>query len=199
MNRITEWLRSEWRSTLLLIVLIFAARSSLADHYLVPTGSMENSLIPGDRVLVDKTAYGLRIPFTKIDLFSVGQPLPGEIAVFDSPKDGILLIKRIVAIEGDYVELRGGKLWVDGLPQSVPSQINIERYGEREAHLNLRDGGGPDIGGLLVPENMVLVLGDHRGNSFDGRFFGLIAERELYGRAIGVYYRRGEGFQWWKL
>jgi signal peptidase I len=199
MNRIANWFRSEWRSMLLLIILALVARSSLADHYYVPSGSMEYSLMPGDRVVVNKTAYGLRVPFTKIDLLEIGSPRPGEIAVFDSPKDGTLLIKRIVAVGGDYVQLREGKLWIDGLPRSVASNASIERHGDREAHLNLSDGGGPDIRGLRVPDNMVLVLGDHRGNSFDGRFFGLVPERELYGRAIGVYYRRNDGFQWRQL
>jgi len=199
MSRLVNWFRSEWLPTLLLIILVFAARSSLADHYYVPTGSMEYSLMPGDRVVVDKTAYGLRVPFTKIDVLGIGSPRRGEIAVFDSPHDGILLIKRIVAVSGDYVQLRDGRLWIDGLPLSAARDTNIEHHGERQARLNLSDGGGPDIRGLRIPEDTVLVLGDHRGNSFDGRFFGLVPERELYGQAIGVYYRRDNGFLWLKL
>jgi len=199
MKRITDWFRSEWLPTLLLIIMALAARSSLADHYFVPTGSMEYSLMPGDRVVVDKTAYGLRIPFTKIDAFEVGAPRRGEIAVFDSPQDGTLLIKRIVAVGGDYVQLRDGRLWIDGVLHSAARNANIEQHGRREARLNLTAGGGPDIPGLRIPANVVLVLGDHRGNSFDGRFFGLVPERELYGRAVGVYYRRDSGFVWRKL
>ena len=66
--------------------------------------------MPGDRVVVDKTAYGIRIPFTKIDLIDVDKPQAGEIAVFDSPVDGTLLIKRIVAVGGDRVNLLNGAL-----------------------------------------------------------------------------------------
>jgi signal peptidase I len=72
----------------------------------------------------------------------------------------------------------------------------LERFGGREALLNLEDGGGPDIRELVVPLGTVLALGDHRGDSTDGRFFGVIDERELFGRAVAIYFRRGDGFTW---
>jgi signal peptidase I len=154
---------------------------------------MENSLIPGDRVFVDKTAYGFRIPLTKIDLFGARTPERGEIAVFDSPRDGTRLIKRIVAVGGDVVTLVDGRLTINGKPLG---DEHLEHFGGREALLNLDDGGGPELHEYRIPPGMVLAIGDHRGNSLDGRFFGTISERELFGRAVGVYYRRGEGFVW---
>lgn len=75
----------------------------------------------------------------------------------------------------------------------------VERFETRRAWLNLTGGGGTDIDDLRVPPGMVLALGDHRGNSQDGRYFGLVHETELLGRAVGVYYRRGENFTWRKL
>lgn len=180
-------MRSEWTQIALLILLLLAGRSALADHYHVPSGSMEYTLLPGDRVFVDKTAYGVRIPFTRIDVFDTGRPQPGDIAVFDSPVDGKLLIKRIVAVGGDFVELRNGRLWVNGERPAAEQQ------------LNLASGGGPDIPGLSVPQGMVLAIGDHRGRSHDSRYFGLIPERELYGRAVAVYYSRDAGFGWERL
>ena len=191
MNR--QWLRAELFPLLVFLALMTVVRSSLADHYYVPTGSMEYSLIPGDRVLVDKTSYGLRVPLTKIDLFAERSPERGEIAVFDSPTDGTRLIKRIVAVGGDVVSLYRGRLTVNGEPLGDEAS---EQFGDRRAFLNLLDGGGPDIPRLVIPGGMVLALGDHRGNSLDGRYFGLIAEEELIGRAYRVYYRRGEGFVW---
>lgn len=187
-----NWIRQELFSLAVVLAAVTAARSSLADHYYVPSGSMENSLIPGDRVFVDKTAYGFRIPLTKIDLFGARTPERGEIAVFDSPRDGTRLIKRIVAIGGDVVSIENGRLAINGKPLG---DEHLEHFGAREALLNLDDGGGPDLH-TTIPAGMVLAIGDHRGNSLDGRFFGAIPETELFGRAVGVYYRRGEGFVW---
>jgi signal peptidase I len=187
------WLKQELVSLAIVLAAVTAARSSLADHYYVPSGSMENSLVPGDRVFVDKTAYGFRIPLTKIDLFGARTPQRGEIAVFDSPRDGTRLIKRIVAIGGDVVSLVDGQLTINGEPLG---DEHLEHFGSRNAILNLDDGGGPEMHDVVIPEGMVLAIGDHRGNSLDGRFFGPISERELFGRAVGIYYRRGEGFLW---
>jgi signal peptidase I len=149
---------------------------------------MEYSLMPGDRVIVDKTAYGVRIPLTKIDMFGAATPRRGDIAVFDSPRDGVRLIKRIVAIGGDSVSLVNGQLTINGQPLG---DREIEHFGDRNALLNLHEGGGPDYD-MAIPEGMVLAIGDHRGNSLDGRFWGLLDERELYGRAVAIYYRSSE-------
>ena len=117
--------------------------------------------------------------------------------MFDSPQDGTRLIKRIVAIGGDQVTLVDGQLQINGEPLGDRS---LEHFGERDALLNLTDGGGPDITNMQVPPGMVLAMGDHRGNSNDGRFFGLIDEHELFGRAVGIYYRRSsDGFTWSRL
>jgi signal peptidase I len=186
-----------WTSELISLGIVLAAvtvaRSSLADHYYVPSGSMEYSLMPGDRVIVDKTAYGVRIPLTKIDMFGAATPHRGDIAVFDSPRDGTRLIKRIVAIGGDTVSLVNGQLTINGQPLG---DKQVEHFGDRNALLDLDDGGGPDIHDLHIPAGKVLAIGDHRGNSLDGRFWGLIDERELFGRAIAIYYRSSDGFVW---
>ena len=206
------WRHSEWFSLAVIALLMTVGRSSLADHYYVPSGSMENSLFPGDRVVVDKTAYGVRFPFTTLDLFGATAPKRGDIAVFDSPLDDTLLIKRIVAVGGDLVRLHDGRLSINGLELAMqldrgsdirlsvaPADRVVERFESGPAWLNLEAGGGPDIDDLQVPPGMVLALGDHRGNSRDGRYFGLIPETELLGRAMRVYYRRGEGFVWLEL
>lgn len=193
------WFRKEVAPILLALVLVTAARSSLADHYYVPSGSMENTLFAGDRVVVDKTAYGLRIPYTKIDVIEGAHPKPGEVAVFDSPADGILLIKRIVAVGGQVVSLHDGHLVVDGVALESDKALSSEQFGERLVALNLADGGGPPIDRLVIPPGKLLAIGDHRGNSLDARYWGLIDERELYGRAVAVYFRRGDGFVWKKL
>ncbi|HVJ31038.1 MAG TPA: signal peptidase I [Gammaproteobacteria bacterium] len=190
-----KWWISELTSLAIVLAAVTAARSSLADHYYVPSGSMQYTLMDGDRVIVNKMAYGFRIPLTKIDIFGSSTPTRGDIAVFDSPEDGTTrLIKRIVAIGGDHVLVRNGQLSINGQPLG---DRKVEHFGDRDALLNLTHGGGPDYE-IDVPPHMVLAMGDHRGNSNDGRSFGLINEHELFGRAIAIYYRRdaGEGFTW---
>jgi len=194
-----KWWISELISLAVVLAAVTAARSSLADHYYVPSGSMEYSLMPGDRVVVNKMSYGLRIPLTKIDIFGSSTPERGEIAVFDSPEDGTTrLIKRIVAIGGDRVSVVDGQLSINGEPLGDRS---IEHFGEREALLNLttqrtyNQGGGPNFE-AVVPPGMVLAMGDHRGNSNDGRKFGFIDERELFGRGGAPKKPRGARFTW---
>ncbi len=179
----------------LLLGGILSVRSSLADHYVVPSGSMQHTLQPGDRVVVDKRAYGLRLPFTKVQLAEVNAVARGDVVIFDSPADGTRLIKRIVAVGGDHVRLRDGHLTVNGRPLSEPGQSGAEAFGTRLVLPRLDNGGGPDFV-TTVPEGMLLALGDHRGNSRDSRYFGAVPEREIYGRAIAVYYRRDEGLVW---
>ena len=177
-----------------LVIGILAARSSFADHYYVPSGSMEYTLVAGDRVVVDKRAYGIRVPFTGLELTS-GEPVRrGDVVIFDSPRDGKRLIKRIVAIGGDDVVLREGRLAINGEWLAV-NGADAETFNGKIVQLNLRDGGGPDLATRLEP-GTVLAIGDHRGNSIDGRFFGAVAEDEIYGRAIAIYYRRDGGFGW---
>jgi len=192
--RARAWLRRELPPLLLMIALLVVARASFANHYHVPSGSMEPTLAPGDRVLVDMSAYGLRVPFTRIGLVQRGRPRPGEVVVFKSPHDGTRLIKRVVAVGGQRVALVDGRLQVDGRALAVPGvDGEVERHGTRLVRLDLGDGGGPDIAPLEIPPGMVLVLGDHRGASADGRWFGLVPEETFYGPALGVYWRRGAG------
>jgi len=182
----------------LLVVGILAGRSTLADHYYVPSGSMEYTLISGDRVFVDKRAYGLRIPFTRFEL-TQGDPVSrGDVVIFDSPRDGTRLIKRIVAVGGDNVLIRDGHLAINGEWLASTENDDIELIGEKVVQLNLADGGGPALA-LSIDDGMVLAIGDHRGNSADGRVFGAVPENEIYGRAIAVYYRRGSGLSWREL
>lgn len=186
----------EHRHFVLFVFLLFVARASLADHYVVPSGSMEYTLLPGDRVLVDKRAYGLRVPLTEIRLIGGAQPAAGEVVIFDAPDSGVRMIKRVVATGGELVTVRDGKVFINGRALARPADPGIERFNERHARLNLSFGGGPDVPPLRIPEGHVLVLGDARGNSRDGRWFGLIPESSVYARAIGVYYRADQGFAW---
>jgi signal peptidase I len=133
----------DWLPSLLLVALMLVARSTLADHYHVPSGSMEYTLQPGDHVVVNKAAYGLRIPFTTRVFAFDNDPERGEVVIFDSPEDGTRLIKRVVAVGGDRVAVRDGRIELNGSVITLPTQAGIEQFGDRRALLNLRGGGGP--------------------------------------------------------
>jgi signal peptidase I len=178
-----KWLR-ENRGFLLFMFAMLAARSSFADHYVVPSGSMERTLFPGDRVVVDKRAYGLRVPFTLVKITRGEAPARGDVIIFDAPDDGTRLIKRIVAVGGDHLEVRHGHVFVNGVPSDA------------RAALELRLGGGPDVAPVRVPAGHVFTMGDFRGNSRDSRFFGFVREDQIYAKAFRVYYRSGEGVSW---
>ena len=182
----------------LLLLGMLAARSTLADHYYVPSGSMQPTLFPGDRVVVDKRVYGLRVPFTQVRLADGAAVERGEVVIFDSPRDGARLIKRIVATGGDEVSIRNGHLWVNGRPLADARRSDTEVFADRIVRLDLQNGGDPDYSGV-VPDGKLLAVGDHRGNSLDGRMFGLIDEESVYGRAVAVYFRRDDGFVWRSL
>lgn len=178
-----KWLR-ENRGFLVFLFALLAARSSFADHYSVPSGSMERTLFAGDRVVVDKQAYGLRVPFTLAKITAGDAPGRGDVIVFDAPDDGTRLIKRIVAVGGDRLEVRHGHVFVNGVP------------GDARAALELRAGGGPDVEPVRVPDGHVFAMGDFRGNSRDSRSFGFVRQDQIYAKATRVYYRTGEGFVW---
>ena len=196
---VLRWLRSELPQLLLILLMLAAARDSLANHYRVPSGSMEHTLEIGDRVAVDMRAYGVRLPFTDMQLLATGKPERGDVAIFDSPQDGVRLIKRVAAVAGDEVDLSEGRLSINGVAMQALDQADTELFKQHRARLNLAYGGGPDLHAITVPTGQVLMLGDARGNSLDGRFFGFVPASELYGRAVAVYYRRAEGFGWKKL
>jgi len=179
----------------LMIVAILGGRSSLADHYVVPSSSMEYTLFPGDRMIVDKRAYGLRLPFTGVELVSGGEVRRGDVVIFDSPADGTRLVKRVVAVGGDRVSLENGQLTINGNTAAAPGAPAVEILGDKPVRLRLDHGGGPELD-IVVPDGELLALGDHRGNSRDSRYFGLVPESEIYARAIAVYYRRDKGVVW---
>jgi signal peptidase I len=160
------------------------ARSSLADHYHVPSGSMRPTVAIGDRVVVNKAAYGLRIPWSERWLLEASSPERGDVVVLRSPEDGRVLLKRVVAVAGDEVAVRDGAVFVGGDAIAEPYRR--------------RTGAGPDFGPTVVPARRVLVVGDNRGNSHDGRSFGFVAVDDVLGRVEATYFHDG-GLTWRRL
>jgi signal peptidase I len=186
--------RKDWVTFLAFVVVMLAARSALADHYVVPSDSMNPSVLAGDRIVAFKAAYGLRVPWTELWMTGPALPERGDVVVLSSPESGEVLLKRVVAIAGDEVAVRDGKLWLDG--RAVPVEAGVEQMGD--PHPLRLGGGGPPFGPTKVPAGHVLVMGDNRGNSHDGRAFGFVRVETLLGRALAVYLRDGS-LRWREL
>lgn len=174
-------------------LVLMSARSSLADHYLVPSGSMQPSIEIDDRILVNKAAYGLRVPFTSTYVAAFGGPAIGDVVVLDSPEEDKVLLKRVVGVPGTRIEVRGGRVRIDGRLAPIESRADgiHELLGGADHALRLTRGGGPEWGPVTIPEDRYLVMGDNRGDSRDGRFFGLVTREAILGRAVGVFWRSG--------
>jgi signal peptidase I len=169
------------------------ARSSLADHYVVPSGSMLPTVQLEDHVVVSKVAYGVHLPFLPGYVTRFAGPERGDVVVLTAPDTGIVLLKRVVGLPGDTVRVRGGKLEVNGASVRVEehSGLAYETLGTSSHALDLEAGGGPDFGPETLPRGRYLVLGDNRGNSRDGRYFGLVSGDAILGRVKGVVIRDG--------
>lgn len=175
------------------VVGILAARSSLADHYTIPSGSMLPTIHVGDRVAVNKSAYGLRVPFTDWKVVDGAGPRRGDVVILESPEDGTVLIKRVVGLPGDRVAVHQGQVQLDGrwVPIALGEEGLVEALGPRPHPVGLDAGGGPDFGPVTVPDGHYLVLGDNRGESRDGRSFGFVPRSAVLGKAVAVYHRDG--------
>jgi signal peptidase I len=143
----------------------------------------------GDQICVNKMAYGLRVPASQRYLVEGQGPARGDVVVLASPTDGEVLLKRVVGIPGDVVEVSAGRVTVDGTPARIREEEDggmVEELGGRSHALSTEFGGGPDFGPTPVPPEQYLVLGDNRGNSRDGRTFGWVARSGILGRAVAV-------------
>src|SRR5258706_14526689 len=123
-KRVANLLRTN-KSLLVFFVLMAVFRSAVADWMYVPSGSMNPTIVEGDRILVDKAAYGLRIPFTTVRLTQGNDPQRGDIAIFPSPEDGTTLVKRIIGLPGDTIEMRDDALLVNGVATDYDATFDV--------------------------------------------------------------------------
>jgi signal peptidase I len=205
-GRLSAFWRDWLRPLLGMALFLTAFRSALADWNDVPTGSMRPTILEGDRVLVDRRAYDLKIPFTRIHLAEWAGPRRGDVVVFVSPESGERLVKRVVGLPGDRIELVGHRLVVNGraatysplAPQRVPGlsaagalgegQLFVERLGEenRTVLLSAAPPAGRAFGPVVVPPGGYFMMGDNRDRSHDSRAFGPVPRGHILGRAVGV-------------
>lgn len=201
----------EIRVFLLMLIVISSLRSALADWNDVPTGSMKPTIEEGDRVVVNKLAYDLKIPFTTIEIAKWGNPKRGDIVVLFSPADGVRLVKRVVAIPGDKLAMTNNQLFVNdkAVPVSQPrGPIADDEQGQTFVADEMLAGRDhkvmftPQIaalrsfGPIIVPAGKYFVMGDNRDNSNDSRYIGFIDRQRIVGRAFAVAFSIDHAHHW---
>jgi signal peptidase I len=197
------WLKAN-RSFLIVLLVFGVVRTALADWNPIPSGSMRPTLLEGDVVLVNRVAYALKVPLTDISMLRTGEPQRGDVVTFTSPEDGVRLIKRLVAVPGDVVEMRNDRLFINGRPAHYDELAQVPEPlpdGETTAALRLRESisgnrrevqflpqvsARRDFGPLRVPPDNYFMLGDNRDDSKDSRYIGFVPRRLLIGHAHHV-------------
>jgi len=196
-----QWIRPI--APVVLIVMTF--RGAVADWNDVPTPSMYPTIEVGDRIFVNKLAYGLRIPLTNTWLAMWSEPQRGEISVLFSPTEGKCLVKRVVGLPGDEIAMRDNRLFINGIPMDYSSvekrlsegikpgltmeQIHaIETLGRHEHFVAATPGiqAERSFGPIQIPDDHFFVMGDNRDMSADSRVFGFVPRHLLIGRGTHV-------------
>jgi signal peptidase I len=176
-------LRENIEAIIVAIVLALFIRTFVVQAFKIPSGSMLNTLLIGDHILVNKFIYGVRLPFAGSVLIPVTEPKHDDIVVFKFPEDPSKdFIKRVVGIEGDTIEIRNKKVYVNGELQENDFAIYLDPYIQHSEQN--RDNLGP----LKVPENSIFVMGDNRDYSYDSRFWGFVDLKDLKGKAFMIYW-----------
>ena len=180
--------KSLWReyaeSIVIAILLALVIRTYVVQAFKIPSGSMEDTLLIGDHLLVNKFIYGTKIPFTDTQVIKLRDPQRGDVVVFEYPEDPRKdFIKRIIGVPGDVVEGKDKQLFVNGKPYEIPQAVH------KEAEIipkeqNPRDTFGP----IVVPENSYFVMGDNRDRSYDSRFWKFVRRDQLKGLAFVKYW-----------
>lgn len=205
-NNWRTYLRVFWKSWgySIFIALIIATsfKSAIADWNDVPTGSMNPTILEGDRIFVNKLAYDLKIPYTTWHIAEWGDPQRGDIVVFYSPADNKRLVKRVIGVPGDSLAMRDNQLIINGdkveyepiKTEEVSLRGELEKFSFIE---NLSGVNHPvtitpqrpslrSFGPVILPADKYFMMGDNRDNSADSRYFGFVERARVVGQATAV-------------
>lgn len=176
-------IREYIEAAVIALILALFVRTFIVQAFKIPSGSMKETLLIGDHILVNKFIYGISIPFSDIKLFA-GVPEKGDIIVFKYPKDESRdFIKRVVATPGDTVEIRSQKVYINGHLLNEPYAVH-RKPPLPSPYSYPRDAYGP----IEIPEDKVFMMGDNRENSQDSRFWGLLDIQKIRGKAFIIYW-----------
>ena len=199
-SKIRDWVES----IIWAFIIAMVIRTFFIQAFKIPSGSMEDTLLIGDFLLVNKMVYGIHIPFTKKSILKLREPKRGEIVIFISPYTKKYFVKRCIALSGDTVEVKRKIVYVNGRsryepniihrdPREFPPVPNINPFtyqrdwegGEfRFVGGYCRDNFGP----IIVPEGSIFVMGDNRDNSDDSRFWGPLNKGYVLGIPLIIYW-----------
>ena len=177
-------LRENIEAIVIAILLALFIRTFVVQAFKIPSGSMKETLQIGDHILVNKFIYGIKLPFVQKTLIPIKEPKKDDIIVFRYPENPKLdFIKRVVGTEGDVIEVRNKKLYVN-------DELVVKDYAiHTDPHIipavyNKRDNFGP----VIVPADSLFVMGDNRDNSKDSRFWGFVNLKAVKGKAFMIYW-----------
>ncbi len=201
-GRVSDWLGNVWkenRNFLLLLCAIVFFKSAVADLSSISGASMLPTLVDGDKVWVNKLAYDVKVPFAGVTLAKLSDPTRGDIVIIDSAQARKRLVKRIVGVPGDRLEIQNNALIINGVPvdyevlsresgaliieEALPGrnhQVRLTQY--------LTNSSGRSYGPVVVPEDRYFVLGDNRDSSADSRVYSFIPRDEIIGRSRSVVF-----------
>jgi signal peptidase I len=198
------------RSFFPILVAVTVLRSFLFEPFQIPSGSMIPTLNIGDFIVVNKFAYGLRLPVTGTKIVNIGEPKRGDVMVFVPPHDPNYFIKRVIGLPGDHIQYKDNTVYVNGEP--LPQQevgilrdqgVKLSRetvggvthdiWTAASQHFNrVYDWLKPE--GMTIPEGQYFMMGDNRDNSSDSRYWGPASEGRIVGKAVAVWMHKEPGF-----
>ena len=177
-------LRENIEAIAIAILLALFIRTFVVQAFKIPSGSMKETLQIGDHILVNKFIYGIKIPFVQKTIIPIKEPSKDDIIVFRYPENPKLdFIKRVVGVEGDVIEIRNKKLYVNEKLVERKYAIHTDPHIIPAAY-NKRDNFGP----IIVPPDSLFVMGDNRDNSKDSRFWGFVNLKAIKGKAFMIYW-----------
>jgi len=201
-----RWLWEWIKSISVALVIWFLLRTFLVEAFRIPSGSMENTLLIGDFLFVNKAVYGAEVPLIGKTLPAYREPVRGDVLVFDSVEQpGLKVVKRLIGVPGDTLAMEHGQLYRNGKAVNEPyalhdnptkSEDPVYRSKMRQwqvSHLAGRDATGydPDLedwGPIVVPADSFFMMGDNRDNSYDGRYWGFLPRANVRGTPLVIYY-----------
>ncbi len=191
-------LRENIEAIVIAIVLALFIRTFVVQAFKIPSGSMKQTLLIGDHILVNKFIYGVKFPYLRNTIIPIKKPEQGDVVVFKFPEDPEKdFIKRVVGVAGDVVEVRDKQVYINQEKTNDTYSIHTDPH-TISSGLQPRDNFGP----VTVPPDSLFVMGDNRDHSYDSRFWGFVSLKAVKGKAFMIYWswdKDNFGVRWRRL